>query len=266
MNGIVGIMARQFGEPAILNGVLWTEPSRALQAYKEIMEGKCTQRMHNHIPGLQDCLRKSGLTTLINVFRKRFPEQYAFFPRSWDLTSSDERASFRQSFEANKTYILKPSNGHQGAGIKLAQDWKDVDAYLNATNYRPCVAQEYVTRPLLLHHLKFDLRVYVLLESVSPLRFAVFHEGLARFCTSHYTAPAPDNLSKDYMHLTNYSLNVKNSETFVQPDSPLTPSSPHTAAESLAELERAGYASASKRSISMVLKQLHEAGVPSQLE
>lgn len=32
-------------------------------------------------------------------------------------------------------------------------------------------------------------------------------EGLARFCTEPYQKPSKDNLSKVYMHLTNYSLN-----------------------------------------------------------
>ena len=32
-------------------------------------------------------------------------------------------------------------------------------------------------------------------------------EGLARFCTEPYQKPSNENMSKTFMHLTNYSIN-----------------------------------------------------------
>lgn len=72
------------------------------------------------------------------------------------------------------------------------------------------VAQRYVMKPMLVHGLKFDLRIYVVVISVDPLRMFAFHEGLARFCTEKYEAPRSDNLDIGFMHLTNYAVNKKN--------------------------------------------------------
>ena len=67
--------------------------------------------------------------------------------------------------------------------------------------------------PLLIDDLKFDLRIYVLITSVSPLRIYVYNEGLARFATDHYVAPNSQNINNTFMHLTNYAIN-KNSSKF----------------------------------------------------
>jgi tubulin polyglutamylase TTLL6/13 len=55
--------------------------------------------------------------------------------------------------------------------------------------------------------LKFDLRVYVLITSVTPLRIFIYEEGLARFATSEYIPPQGSNLGNLHMHLTNYAIN-----------------------------------------------------------
>ena len=103
------------------------------------------------------------------------------------------------------------------------------------------VAQRYLHKPYLIDGLKFDLRVYVNLTCVTPLRIFMYNEGLARFATSEYNSsktlvvhknsercneglarfatseynsPIGSNLNNLFMHLTNYAIN-KDAENFV---------------------------------------------------
>jgi len=46
---------------------------------------------------------------------------------------------------------------------------------------------EYIDNPLLLDGYKFDLRIYVALMSIAPLRLYVYEEGLVRLATVKYS-------------------------------------------------------------------------------
>ena len=66
------------------------------------------------------------------------------------------------------------------------------------------MVQQYIDNPLLINGYKFDLRVYVAVTSVNPLRVYVYNEGLCRFASEKYNM---DNVKNIYSHLTNYSIN-----------------------------------------------------------
>jgi hypothetical protein len=48
------------------------------------------------------------------------------------------------------------------------------------------VVCKYVSNPLLVNSHKFDLRIYVLITCIDPLRIYIYNEGLARFATEPY--------------------------------------------------------------------------------
>lgn len=55
--------------------------------------------------------------------------------------------------------------------------------------------------------MKFDLRLYVLLLGIDPMRIFLFKDGLARLATTAYTKPNENNMNCMQMHLTNYAVN-----------------------------------------------------------
>jgi tubulin polyglutamylase TTLL6/13 len=77
------------------------------------------------------------------------------------------------------------------------------------------VVQRYLDTPYLIDDLKLDLRIYVLMTCVCPLRIYIHKMGIARFATEEYVKPKASNLENLYMHLTNYAIN-KNNKNFAQ--------------------------------------------------
>jgi predicted ATP-grasp superfamily ATP-dependent carboligase len=81
----------------------------------------------------------------------------------------------------SKKWIIKPASSSQGKGIFITQDVADIPPK------EQMVASVYIDNPLLIDGYKFDLRVYVALTSINPLRLYVYEEGLVRFATQKYT-------------------------------------------------------------------------------
>jgi len=149
---------------------------------------------------------------------KFFPEEYKFFPQTWLLPAEygDFSNQFKKAVGKNgknrrsaKTFISKPEAACQGRGIFLSRNLADFDPQDHA------VVQRYTHKVFLIDKLKFDLRIYVLLCGVDPLRIYFFKEGLCRLATCEYRSPTQDNIDNLFMHLTNYAIN-KASKDFVQ--------------------------------------------------
>ena len=66
------------------------------------------------------------------------------------------------------TLIVKPEASCQGKGIYLTRDLDDIDIDDH------CVVQEYINKPFLMEKMKFDLRLYVLVIGIDPLRIKEF--------------------------------------------------------------------------------------------
>lgn len=102
---------------------------------------------------------------------------------------------------------MKPHNRSQGKGIIVTDDIEVIASRLD--KYSQLVVSQYVDNPLLINGFKFDLRIYVGITSVYPLRLYIYEEGLARFATETYSNDLTGE-KRAFRHLTNYSVNKKN--------------------------------------------------------
>ena len=98
-------------------------------------------------------------------------------------------------------WIMKPKASSQGKGITVISNFDEVP------RGQPVVVQQYIADPLLINGFKFDLRIYVAVTCVNPLRVYVYDEGLARFASEVYDT---SDLKNVFSHLTNYSINKHN--------------------------------------------------------
>ena len=196
--------------------VFWYERAITVGEVRHLNEH---QRV-NMIPGMHEMAREASLARALNRLRTLYPDEFAFYPQTWTLPA--QLGEFRQhcvdraaAGSTDDIYIAKPSGGCQGAGIYLLRGAHELKAHERLLQHdgggQGLVVQQYVQEPLLLEDdCKFDMRLYVLVVSLSPLCAYLYRDGLARFATAKYAAPDESNLHNQFMHLTNYSLNKHN--------------------------------------------------------
>ena len=65
--------------------------------------------------------------------------------------------------------------------------------------------QRYIDKPYLVGGKKFDMRIYALVLSYSPLTIYLYRAGFARFSNSIFSMKA-DDISNSFVHLTNVAI------------------------------------------------------------
>lgn len=161
----------------------------------------------NHFPGTFQIGRKDRLWRNLSKMAVRFGKQeFNFFPRTFILPQDIKQ--LRKAWEDGGTkqkWIIKPPASARGIGIQVIHKWSQMP------RKRPLLVQKYLHKPYLISGNKFDLRIYAYVTSYDPLRVYIFTDGLVRFASCKYS-PSMKTLGNKFMHLTNYSVNKKNSE------------------------------------------------------
>ncbi len=237
---------------SIIRWVIWYSDSESL-SYPPLIPGQLV----NRFPGAADCCRKALFASVFARLRRLLPASAplndgTLLPLQWAIPRQREElsahvaagvAAAKARGEPPPVFILKPDAGSKGEGIELTTE--PCRRTPSSAYDKGRVAQEYISSPMLLDGLKFDLRLYVLVTSVGgaddpePLRCFLCREGLARFAVDAY---ADAGLCNVHAHLTNYALNKKDGR-YVHSD------------------EADGGEHGSKRTVSAVFAALRAAGL-----
>ena len=97
---------------------------------------------------------------------------------------------------------MKPTSRSQGKGIFLFNKLNQVSQWENYSA-EPYIVQRYINDPLLIGGKKFDIRLYALVTSYSPLTIYFYRGGFARFTHRRYDQTKIQN---SQIHLTNVAI------------------------------------------------------------
>ena len=175
----------------------------------------------NHFPNHVELTRKDLMAKNVKRALKNAAKNgedasdYDFIPTTFILPN--EGAMMLRHFRENGgMWIMKPIGRAQGKGIFLASKPSQIESWMKdrgtrkAENacYENYVAQRYLDDPYLVGGKKFDMRVYAVCASYSPLKVYLYREGFARFTNARYSTSKSD-IDNPYVHLTNHAIQKK---------------------------------------------------------
>ena len=159
---------------------------------------RMTHYFFTHIIG-----NKLGLHKSLIDFNMRTKYPIDFYPKTYVLPGQYEQ--FKKDFSSSIYWIQKPFSGSCGRGINLINKIGEKTEQFNS------IVQEYIPNPLLIKGYKFDLRFYVAVPSLDPLRIYNYENGLVRLATEKYFEHF-DDINALSAHLTNFSINKENQD------------------------------------------------------
>ena len=185
--------------------LLWTWKKPKLNPEHLLVYQRISRFQDTRCLTRKDYLKKQLERTRASII-SRFQHNWDLMPLTFVLPN--EFTSFLSAYSSiqntcqerqSTLWIMKPSAMSKGRGISIVDDIGKV------TYSSPTVIQQYLRNPLLLQGYKFDLRLYILVTSFSPLEAFIYKEGFARFGSRKFTSHA-DSINDLQIHLTNSSI------------------------------------------------------------
>ena len=177
---------------------------------RELIRRLNKNQKFNHFPCTYQIGLKDNMYLHFKKYKKLFPDLYNFVSDTYILPNDAEIFEKIYKKKKNVKWIVKPVNMSRGRGVHLLRDLaelKDLIKKSREENSIPDLISRYLDKPHLINKKKYDLRIYVLVASFSPLRIYLYNNGLVRFATEEYQQGNYDNI---YIHITNYSINKNN--------------------------------------------------------
>ena len=170
----------------------------------------------NRVAGTQVLTCKLRLARRHQHFQQKFgKDQFNFIPETFSLVEEREEVVVAMTRgaapgtrregepeEQGEVWVVKPVGLSRGRGIFLTNSPLALPS--RDAMGRGMLVQRYLANPYLIKERKFDLRVYVLITGVSPLKVYVYKDGFARFATEDYGGGA--DIGNTCAHITNQSL------------------------------------------------------------
>lgn len=203
-----------------------------LSTVKTLFESNLkSQQRIAHFRGFYEFSRKNSLAKNLKRYKRQCirngnneeADLCDAMPETYEIPSETSLFLAEAKRHPRTLWIAKPSGSSRGKGIFLFKKIKEFEDWMKNKDWTPkevqrsneptdiglvpeiWIVQKYISNPYLLQGRKFDIRMYVLVMSFSPLTVWIARDGFARISGLDYSKK---NLSDKCMHLTNSSIQL----------------------------------------------------------
>lgn len=166
------------------------------------------QKVYRHLDSAY-IFQKNSLYKCYSSIKRLFDKDFKYMPETYYYPEEEKviQNKFKNyHLNISDLWLVKPSNSGSGKKITFLKLLKNI-------NLKEYVITKYITNINLIQGKKYDLRLYVLIPCLKPLRIYIYSEGLVRIATETYSLNE-SYINNIFVHLTNVDIN-KISKNFV---------------------------------------------------
>ena len=148
---------------------------------------------------------KDDLYMNYKYMKNLFNDDYNYMPETYiyPLDNLLIKNKFKTyEFNISDIWLVKKNDASEGSGIFILKS-------LNEIKYQNYIITKFVQNLHLVNNKKYDLRLYVLITGLKPLRIYFYKEGLVRIASDDYNMNNY-SIGNKYMFLTNTAINKNN--------------------------------------------------------
>ena len=150
---------------------------------------------------------KDGLNIYYNKLKSKFPEEYNYITETFLFP--EQKKEIYQKFEnyhynPEDVWLFKPAWDSFGHGIKILDNYDDIK---NAREKHFLISR-YLMNPLLINNKKFDMRAYILVTGMNPLKIYFYRDGYLKISVKNFTLEH-EYIRDDCVHITTSDTNLE---------------------------------------------------------
>ena len=107
-------------------------------------------------------------------------------------------------YNEKDVWLLKPAKGLMAKGIKILDNYQDIKNY----NYSQFLISKYVMNPLLINKKKFDMRAYILVTGMNPLKIYFYRDGYIKISVKDFNLNH-ESINDGCIHITTSDINIE---------------------------------------------------------
>ena len=123
----------------------------------------------------------------------------------WPDQKDDINKKFiNYTYDPNDVWLFKPSRDSFGNGIKIIESYNTIKKSI----YNYFLVSRYIMNPMLIKNKKFDVRAYVLVTGMNPLKIYFYKDGYLKIPVKDFTLDYK-YINDMCVHITTSDVNLK---------------------------------------------------------
>ena len=150
---------------------------------------------------------KDGINKFYNKLKGKFPNEFNYIPETfmWPDQKDDINKKFiNYTYDPNDVWLFKPSRDSFGNGIKIIESYNTIKKSI----YNYFLVSRYIMNPMLIKNKKFDVRAYVLVTGMNPLKIYFYKDGYLKIPVKDFTLDYK-YINDMCVHITTSDVNLK---------------------------------------------------------